>query len=118
MRASFQTVAAANRLRAASRSVIAPPQEENRLAAAELEEMAEDELARALTLSWRELSRLVPWGDTYEGFAPSGRAVQVERNYLWAEGEGGDILCEVAVFTDVILYDNAARRSGRIARPA
>ncbi len=86
-------------------------------APAEYETMAEDELVRALTLSWRELSRVTPWGDTYEGFAPSGRQVQVERNYLWAEAEGGDILCEVAVFSNPVLYDTAARRSGRIAKP-
>jgi hypothetical protein len=86
-------------------------------ASPEFEEMARDEFSRALTLSWRELSRITPWGDTYEGFAPSGRPVQVERNYLWANAEGGDILCEVAVFSNAVLYDEAARYSGRIAKP-
>ena len=86
------------------------------MAAADLEDMADDELARALTLSWAELVRVTPWGDTYEGFARSGQPVQVERNYLWAEGEGGDVLCEVAVFANPVLYDQAARRSGRVAK--
>ena len=93
----------------------APPQFEQ---LAEFAQMADDELTRAMTLSWRELKAILPWGDTYEGFAPSGRPVQVERNYLWADAEGGDILCEVSVFTNPVLYDTAVRRSGRIAKPS
>ena len=77
----------------------------------ELEEMAAEELARARTLRWRELQKVIPWGDTHEAFAPSGRPVQVERNYLWAAEEGGDILCEVAVYPNAVLYDQAARCS-------
>jgi hypothetical protein len=84
--------------------------------AAELEEMAAEELERARTLRWRELCKVIPWGDTHEAFAPSGQPVQVERNYLWAGEEGGDILCEVAVFTNPVLYDQAARRSCVIPR--
>ena len=82
----------------------------------DLAEMAQDELARAVTLSWRDLERIVPWGDTYEGVSPAGRFVKVERNYLWVEDEGGDILCEVAVFPNDVLYDQGARRSVVIAR--
>ena len=83
---------------------------------ADLAEMARDELARALTLSWRDLSRIVPWGDTYDGVSPSGRFVKVERSYIWVEDEGGDILCEVAVFPNEVLYDEAARQSTVIPR--
>lgn len=82
----------------------------------DLAEMAEDELKRALTLTWRDLSKIVPWGDTYEGVSPSGRFVKVERSYLWVEEEGGDILCEVAVFPNDVLYDRGARRSAVIRR--
>jgi hypothetical protein len=63
----------------------------------ELEAAAAEELVRACTLSWRELSRVVPWGDSYTGYAPSGREVEFERNYIWATAEGGDVLCEVTV---------------------
>jgi hypothetical protein len=83
---------------------------------ADLADMAADELERALTLRWRDLAKAIPWGDTYEGFAPGGRAVQVERNYLWAAKAGGDILCEVAVFANPVLYDLGARVSGLIPR--
>jgi hypothetical protein len=83
---------------------------------ANLMEMAADELERALTLRWRELAKAIPWGDVYDGFAPGGRQVQVERNYLWAAEAGGDILCEVAVFANPVLYDEGARVSGLIPR--
>ncbi|WGM39021.1 hypothetical protein [Caulobacter sp. NIBR1757] len=78
---------------------------------------AEDELTRALTLSWRDLSKITPWGDTFEGLSPAGREVQVERNYLWAADEGGDILCEVAVFGGPSRYDQGARVSRLIKKP-
>ena len=64
----------------------------------DLREAAEDELARALTLGWRELSRVTPWGDTFEGFSPGGREVCFERGYLWEGAPGGDIRVEVAVY--------------------
>ena len=83
----------------------------------DLLEMAQDELGRALTLSWRELAKVTPWGDTFEGVSPAGRHVQVERSYLWADGPGGDVLCEVAVYLDASLYDGAARAARRLARP-
>jgi hypothetical protein len=50
----------------------------------DLEAMAKDELSRAMTLTWRDLSKVIPWGDTFEGISPGGRDVEVERNYLWA----------------------------------
>jgi len=86
------------------------------LADFELEEMAEEELERALSLTWRDLSKVTPWGDTVEAFAPSGRPVMVERNYLWAEKPGGDILVEVVVFPNAVLYDQGARRSRKLAK--
>ncbi len=78
---------------------------------------AEDELTRALTLSWRDLSKITPWGDTFEGLSPAGREVEVERNYIWAADEGGDILCEVAVFGGPTRYDQGARVSRLIKKP-
>lgn len=82
----------------------------------ELEDFADDELERALSLGWRELKPVVPWGDTYEGLSANNLTVQVERNYIWADAPGGDILVEVAVFLDPAHYAHAARRSARIGR--
>lgn len=83
----------------------------------DLELFAEDELNRALSLSWRDLAQVVPWGDTYDGISPGNLSVQVERNYLWADKEGGDIVVEVAVYLDPAHYQYAARRSARIPQP-
>lgn len=65
---------------------------------ADLTEAAREEIERACTLGWRQLSRCTPWGDTFEGFTPAGRSVCFERNYLWDEAAGGDIRVEVAVY--------------------
>ena len=83
----------------------------------DLAALADDELGRALTLSWRELERIVPWGDAYDGFTPAGRQVTVERSYLWAERAGGDILCEVAVYGGPSRWDEGVRQS-RLIRKA
>ena len=40
----------------------------------ELRNLAQEELVHARTLSWRELAKVVPWGDTYLGFSQIGRA--------------------------------------------
>ncbi len=72
---------------------------------ADLRAMAEDELARALDLTWRALRDVVPWGDTFDGISPAGRNVQVERSYVWAADPGGDILCEVRVYANAALYE-------------
>ncbi|HWF01101.1 MAG TPA: hypothetical protein VG248_14975 [Caulobacteraceae bacterium] len=85
--------------------------------ATDLSDMAEDELARALTLSWTELAKIVPWGDAFDGITPAGREVTVERSYLWQSDEGGDILCEVNVFGGASRWDWGARLSAVIARP-
>ncbi len=82
----------------------------------ELEIMAEEELERALDLPWRDLRRVTPRGDTAEAFAPSGQPVMVERNYLWAEEQGGDVLVEVTVFAGSVLYDQGARRTRVVPR--
>ena len=84
--------------------------------AEDLEAMAQDELERALTLTWRDLARVAPWGDAYEGFTPAGRQVTVERSYLWAEAAGGDILCEVMVYGGPSRWDEGVRASGVIGR--
>jgi hypothetical protein len=82
---------------------------------ADLEAMAQDELRRALELSWRALKRVTPWGDDFEGISPSGRNVVVERSYVWASEPGGAILCEVRVYPNAALYDHAAVVSAVIA---
>ena len=66
--------------------------------AEDLEAAAKDEIVRACTLKYRDLSKHLPWGDTFEGFSPGGRDVCFERNYLWDGPEGGDIRVEVNVF--------------------
>lgn len=78
--------------------------------------MAEDELKRALTLSWRDLNKITPWGDTFDGISPAGQNVQVERNYLWAGDAGGDILVEIAVFGGPSRYDSGAKVSQTIRK--
>ena len=78
--------------------------------------MAEDELRRALDLSWRALSRVTPWGDTFDGISPAGRNVQVERGYVWRDAPGGDILCEVRVYANAALYDAGESVSAVIAK--
>lgn len=61
----------------------------------DLTDLAADELTQALSLSWRELIRVTPWGDSYQALAASGDEVEVERNYLWFKDAGGDVLIEV-----------------------
>jgi hypothetical protein len=80
----------------------------------DLAAMASDELDRAMTLSWRELAAVAPWGDAYDGYTPAGRQVTVERSYIWAEENGGDILCEVTVFGGPSRWDEGARVAGLI----
>ena len=77
----------------------------------DLTDLAADELAQALTLSWRELSRVTPWGDTYDALAPGGDEVEVERNYLWFKDAGGDVLVEVTA-----RYDEREARAFGVVR--
>ena len=83
----------------------------------DLQALADDELDRAMSLSWLQLSKVTPWGDTFDALSPGGREVQVERSYVWAGDPGGDILCEVNAFVNAPLYDDGARASRRVAKP-
>ena len=76
---------------------------------------AEDELSRALTLGWKELSKVTPWGDTFEGFTPDGRDACFERAYIWETAPGGDIRVEVTVF-EPQAYEAGVRRTRTIAK--
>jgi hypothetical protein len=84
----------------------------------ELAAAAEEELKAAVTLSWRELAKLVPWGDSFEGFGPAGGALEFERSYIWRDAPGGDILCEVTAFRGPSRYDRGVRLSRIINKPA
>jgi len=84
----------------------------------ELKAAAEEELATAARLTWRELSSLVPWGDTFEGFGPAGGELMLERSYIWRAGPGGDILCEVVAYRGPSRYDRGVKASCVIARPS
>lgn len=48
----------------------------------ELSEMAIEELDAACGLLWVEMKAITPWGDVYEGVAPSGRAVEIESSSI------------------------------------
>ena len=85
--------------------------------AEDLAALAEDELSDAVALPWRELNGVVPWGDSFDGFTAAGRQVTVERSYIWAEHEGGDILCEIVVYGGPSRYDEGARASRLISKP-
>lgn len=82
----------------------------------DLDILAQEELAAAAGLKWKALAPLIPWGDTYEGITPANLTVQLSRNYLWAQAEGGDILCEVRVYLDEAHYDYGAKRSTLIRK--
>ncbi len=82
---------------------------------ADLEAAAQEELERACTLGWRQLAKLTPWGDTYEGFTPMGRAVSFERSYLWEAETGGDIRVEVMVY-EPTAFEQGARLTRTIRR--
>lgn len=83
--------------------------------ARDLEEAAREEIERACTLGWKELSKLTPWGDTFEGFTPSGEAVAFERSYLWETEPGGDIRVEVSVYQPHA-FEEGVRLTRSIAR--
>jgi hypothetical protein len=63
----------------------------------ELAAMAHEELDAACALPFADIRRITPWGDSFLGFAPSGREVEVERRYLWAHEPEGAVLVEVEV---------------------
>jgi hypothetical protein len=64
----------------------------------DLRAAAEEEIDQACALGWDDLAKVTPWGDSFDGFTPSGRAVTIERGYLWAGVVGGDIRVEVTVY--------------------
>lgn len=76
---------------------------------------AEEELARALTLGWRQLVQVTPWGDTFEGVTPGGRDACFERAYMWDTEAGGDIRVEVTVY-EPRAYESGVRRAATIVR--
>lgn len=63
----------------------------------ELSEMALEELDAACALPWPDIRKITPWGDSFTGFAPSGREVEIERRYLWAHEPEGSVSVEVEV---------------------
>lgn len=63
----------------------------------ELSDMAIEELDIACALPWPDMKSVTPWGDSFTGFAPSGREVEIERRYLWAHEPEGSIAVEVEV---------------------
>ena len=63
----------------------------------ELSLMAMEELDAACALAWSEIKAITPWGDSFTGFAPSGREVEIERRYLWAHAPEGSVSVEVEV---------------------
>ena len=79
---------------------------------------AAEELKAALTLSWAALAKLIPWGDTYEGFGPGGATLDFERSYIWLAEPGGDILCEVTAFRGPSRYDRGVKLTQVIKKPA
>lgn len=83
----------------------------------DLEAAAHEELERALSLGWAQLAKHTPWGDTYEGFTPGGRAVCFERSYLWEGEPGGDIRVEVMVYEPKD-YEDGVKLTREISRDA
>ncbi len=81
----------------------------------DLRTAAREELDRACTLKWRDLAKLTPWGDTFEGFSPLGREVCFERSYLWEDEAGGDIRVEVNVY-EPRAFERGVRVTGSIPR--
>ena len=63
----------------------------------ELSAMAIEELDAACALPWPDMKKVTPWGDSFTGFAPSGREVEIERRYLWSHAPEGSIAVEVEV---------------------
>lgn len=83
----------------------------------DFEATALEEMKGALDLKWSQLAPLIPWGDSYEGISTAGRDVEIERNYIWAEQPGGDILCEVTVYAGQSRYDHGAKVTRIIRKP-
>lgn len=63
----------------------------------ELSAMAIEELDVACAMPWPDIKAVTPWGDSFTGFAPSGREVEIERRYLWAHEPEGAVAVEIEV---------------------
>ena len=63
----------------------------------ELETMAAEELDAACAMPFADIRKITPWGDSFTGFLPSGREVEVARRYLWAHEPEGGVIVEVEV---------------------
>lgn len=63
----------------------------------DLSALAIEELDAACALSWAEMKRITPWGDTYDGLTAGGLEVEVERRYIWAHQPEGSVAVEVEV---------------------
>lgn len=61
----------------------------------ELTAMAEDEMDLARRLSWKELTRVTPWSDTYIGISGAGLEVELQRTYLWVDDTKSAIRVEI-----------------------
>ncbi len=76
----------------------------------ELTVMAQEELDAACAMPFIEVKKITPWGDSYEGFAPSGRTVEIERRYIWAVEPKGGVIVEVEV-RDPVAREGAEARA-------
>ncbi|HTI67629.1 MAG TPA: hypothetical protein VL460_08830 [Caulobacteraceae bacterium] len=83
----------------------------------DLDATAAEELERAMSLTWGALAKHIPWGDTYVGLSIGGREVHIQRSYIWADQQNGDILCEVIVYAGESRYDHGAKVSSVIRKP-
>ena len=69
-----------------------------------------------MAVDGEELKRITPWGDSFEGFAPSGRTVEGERRCLWVHDPKGAVVVEVEV-RDAAARERAETRA-LLAPPA
>lgn len=74
-------------------------------------------MAQACDLGWHALAPCTPWGDTFEGFSPMGRAVCFERNYMWETEDGGDIRVEIHVY-EPRAFESGVRLVSRLPKGA
>jgi hypothetical protein len=65
---------------------------------AALERWAAEELSHALGHEWVELEGMAPFADVSDCAPDRGQPYEVVRSYVWADREGGDIVCEVTVY--------------------
>ena len=83
----------------------------------ELQAAAAEELAQAVRLKWAELARLVPYGDTYEGYGPAGGAIEFERSYIWRDAPDDEKALLHNLGGPLFGLDRGARVSQVIPKP-